>query len=834
VKELLSDARFALRTCAKRPVWIVVIVLTLAVGIGTATSIFSIVDAVVLKPLPFYHPERLVHIWEGGRGDRYQAGEDPDFIYARPGSFYDWQKQSSSFQSMTAARWRKMTLTSREHAENLWAQDVVLNFFQTLGVSAQLGRTFASADYRAGTSHRVILSHHIWSDRFGKDPNIVGRVVSFDAEPYEVIGVMPQGFFPTRDDPPDLWTAHWADEKEKADRVSWGWTVYARLKTGVTLQQAQSNLDVVESRMAQDFPKAYQNMGAVLVPVTAQVIGSSWKLFLLLSAAAAVLLLIACVNVANLLLARAIYREKEFSIRIALGATRIRLLRQLLLENSLIATTAAVLGLFIAALGTRTVLRLFPAAAHLSRLDGAKISLPVLAFTSVIVLAAIFFFSILPFLRLSQTNPYETMKSDGRGTSSGRGKRRLGQIVAVSEFALSLALLVMGALLVQSFQNLSRVDPGFPSHNLLAIDVQVPQFRYGPYKFEARNTSREQLYERLERRLAEVPGVESVSLTAKLPLRHGFDPWAVSVVGRSPDSIVPKEGEGYAPPTPGFAKHGDTSIQRVSPSFFRTLGVTLLRGRFLTEQDTADTPLVAVINEAFANQIFRGEDPVGKQVVVDHTTWLPRLIIVGVVRDFKMNALDGKPRAEMFWSARQVVPDSIWVLARTTTTPSAAAASLRAAIQEIDRDLSIGTVESMQTVMEDSVWRARVAAMLMGILASIALVLAVTGIYSVMSYSVSQRIKELGIRIAFGAGRRNIALLILGETLSLAIFGTVLGGTAALISGRLVSQQLYGINGNDPITYIVTAVLLMMVALVASFAPARRALQVDPLEVLQR
>ena len=833
MSELLHDLRYAFRTFHARPAWMIVIVLTLAIGIGATTSIFSIVDAVILKPLPFRQPERLVHIWEGGRGDRYQPGENPDFIYARPGSFHDWQTQSSSFESMSAHRWRKITLTSGDRAENLWSQEVLENFFETLGASALLGRTFGAADYKPGASRLVILSHHVWTDRFGKDPNIVGRVVSFDREPYEVIGVMPRGFFPTRDDPPDLWTPHWPDEKEKTDRVSWGLTVYARLKPGISLQQAQSDLDVVENRMGQDYPKAYQNMGAVLVPVAAQVIGSTWKLFLLLSGAVALLLLIACVNVANLLLARAVDREKEFSIRITLGATRVRLLRQLFFENSIVAIGAAILGVVIAASGTHAMIRLLPAAAHLSRLNSTTINLPVLAVISFIVLAAILLFSVLPLVRLSQTRPYENLKAEGRSASLGKSKRRLGQVFVVSEFALSLILLVVGALLVQSFRKLSHVDPGFPSNNLLALEIQVPQFRYGPYKFEAKNTTREQLYERLEQRLAAVPGVESVGLTAKLPLRHDFDPWAVSVVGRPPEPIVPKQGEVYAPPTAGFAKHGETSIQRVSPAFFRTLGAGLIRGRFLGEQDRADLPLVAVINETFARQLFPNDDPVGKQVIIDHTSSFPQLTIVGIVRDFKMNALDRRPLAEMFWSIRQSPPDSIWVVARTNTAPSLVSLALRKEIHDVDADLPVVAVESMETVIADSLWRTRVAALLLGLLASISVALAVTGIYSVMSYSVSQRTKELGIRIAFGAGQRDISSLVLGETFRLAAIGTAFGCAGALTVGRLVSQQLYGVTGSDPATYLLTSLLLIVIAVGASYAPARRALRVDPMVTLQ-
>jgi len=832
VSTFASDFKYALRTLGARPGLVCVIVLTLAIGIGATTSIFSIVHAVILKALPFREPERLVHIWEGGRGDRYQRGENAEFIYVRPGTFYDWQKQSGSFESMTAYWWRKKTLSAGEGAEILWGQEVTEGFFESLGASALLGRTFTKSAYQPSASQLVILSYRAWSDRFGKDPNIVGRIVSLDRQPHEVVGVMPSGFYPTRDDPPALWTPHWSDEKEKNDRIRWGLTVFARLKPGITQQQAQADLDVVSSRMAEDHPQAYQSMGAVLVPVDAQLIGATWKLFLLLSCGVGLLLLIACVNVANLLLARAVEREKEFSVRIALGATRWRLLRQLLLENSCVAVASAALGVIVASVGTHSLIRLLPAAAHLPRLDSATVNLPVLVFISSVVLVATLFFSVLPLARLARTQPYEVLKSEGRNGSLGRSKRRLGQIFVVSEFALSLVLLIVGALLVQSFGNLSRVDPGFPSSHLLALEVQVPQFRYGPYVFEGKNTSREQLYEQLERRLAEITGVESVGLTAKLPLRHGFDPWAVSVEGRPPVPLGPSEGV-YAPPTPGFAKHGDTSIQRVSPSFFRAMGLRLVSGRFLEERDTAEIPFVAVVNETFARQLFPNDDPVGKRVVVDHTSWFPKATIVGVVSDFKLNALDRKPLPEMFWSIRQVPPESVWIVARTRATPSSAAPALRKEVHEVDADLSIATVESMGRVIEDSLWRTRVSALLLGLLAALSLVLAITGIYSVMSYSVSQRTKELGIRMALGADKASVFSLVLGESLRLALVGTGLGCLTAFIVGRLAAAQLYEVSASDPLTFAVTAVSMIAVALGASYVPARRVLRVDPMVALR-
>jgi predicted permease len=833
MRALLKDLRLSLRQLRRQPSFAAAVVLTLALGIGATTSIVSIVDAVILKPLPFHEPQRLVHIWEGGRGDRYVPGEEAEFIYARPGTFYDWRGQTESFESMAAYWWRKKAFTAADRVETLWAQDVTEGFFETLGASALLGRTFGPTDYRPSSARLVILSFRVWSDRFGKDPNIIGQSISLDREPYEVVGIMPVGFYPTREDPPDLWTPHWSDEKQKSDRISWGLTVFARLKQGITLQQAQADLDVVANRMATDYPKSYENMGAVIVPVDAQLIGGNWKLFLLLSGAVALLLLIACVNAANLLMARVVDRDKEFAIRIALGASRLRLLGQLFVENSVVALAAGALGVVIAASGTPALLRLLPTAARLPRVDSVRIDFPVLIVISLIVLAAILFFSLTPLVRLSQTRPYETLKSEGRGASLGQRKRRLGQAFVVSEFALSLVLLVVGALLVQSFRRLSRVDPGFAPSNLLAMEIQVPQFRYGPYQFEAKNTSRKQLYERLEQRLSGLPDVEAIGLTAKLPLRQAFDPWAVSVVGRPPEPVIPKQGEVYAPPTSGFIKHGDTSIQRVNPAFFRTLGLRLIRGRFLEETDTAEIPLVTVVNETFARHFFPNGDPVGEQVVIDHTSWFPKLTIVGVVSDAKLNGLDRKPLGEMFWSIRQVPPDSIWVIARTRTNSPEATLTLQKEIREVDRDLAIASVESMRTVIEESVWRTRVAALLLGLLAGLSLTLAVTGIYSVMSYSVSQRTKELGIRIAFGAGRSNITSLVLGETLRLAGIGILFGCAGSLAAGRLVAEQLYGVTGSDPTTYLLTSSLLIVVALAASYVPARRALRVDPMVALQ-
>jgi putative ABC transport system permease protein len=833
VNSIAGDFRYAFRTFRARPGLISVIVLTLAIGIGATTSIFSIVHTVILSPLPFREPERLVHIWEGSKGDRYQPGQDSSFIYARPGSFFDWRAQSASFESTSAYAWRKMIVTANEGADMLWAQEVTDNFFETLGASAVIGRTFNAPDYRPNAPRIVLLSFRVWADRFGKDTRIVGRVISLDREQYQVAGVMPAGFYPTGSDSPDLWIPHWYDEKERDDRTSWRLTTFGRLKSGITLSQAQSEMDVVTARMAADHPRVYENMGAVLVPVDKELIGSSWKWFVLLSAGVTVLLLIACVNVANLLLSRAVDREKEFSVRNTLGATRGRLLLQLFTENTVLAVFSGGLGTLLAFVGTRTLIRLVPQAAHLPRLDSVTIDFAVLALVSAIALGASFAFSVLPLARLSRIQPLEALKVEGRGASLGRNKRRLGQFFIVSEFALSLVLLIVGALLVQSFLKLQRVDPGFQAGHLLTLQIQVPEFRYGKYVTGGRNAPREQLYERLERHLATLPGIESVALSAKLPMKHDFDPWAVNVEGREPPAPGTTYGDLTSAETPGFIKHGDTSIQRVNPKFFRTLGLKLRSGRFLEESDTAEAPMVAVVNETFAKAFFATEDAVGKRVTVDYTSWFPKVTIVGVVADFKINSLDRNPQAEMFWSLWQTPSENVWVLARTNQNPESAGASLRQEIHQVGVDLPVLQLESMAGVIADSLWRSRFSALLIGFVAALSILLAVTGIYSVMSYSVSQRTKELGIRIALGADKARIFSLVMGETLRLSLVGVALGSLTAFVAGRLAAAQLFQVGGNDPVTFLVTSISLIAVAMAASYVPARRAVKVDPMFALQ-
>jgi predicted permease len=836
---LLRNVRLSLRQFRKQPGFTATVVLTLALGIGATTSIFSVVKAVILNPLPFRQPENLVHVWEGFRGDRYHRGEEAYFISVRPGSFYDWRAQSQSFDSMSAYRWRQMILTRDRGAELLTAHDVVDRFFETLGTPAQIGRGLEPADHNPGAPRVVVISNRIWVERFGKDLGVVGRLISLDHESYEIVGVMPAGFYPTGREEPDLWTPHWADQKEKDDRLSWGWATVARLKSGVSWEQAQVELDVVAARMAKEH-QTYEKLGAVVVPIDAELIGSSWKLLLLLAGGVGLLLLIACVNVANLLLARVIDREKEFSVRTALGAKRSQLVVQLFTESLVLAIAAGALGVAIASAGTRGLLTLLPPAA-LPRLNSVKVDLGVLVFVSGITLLMSLFFSLIPLIRISRRQPYDALKIEGRGFSTGKSKRRLGQIFVVSEFVFSLVLLILGVLLVQSFVRLLRADPGFDANNVLTFHIQVPEMNYGKLVNGGKNARREKLYEQLEQRLSAVPGVESVALTGKLPMRHEFNPWSVRIEGREP----PPEDKaaGSAESAPGFGGHGDSTDQRVNPQYFQTLKLKLIGGRFLEERDNADVRMVAVVNETFARSFFPNEDPVGKLVTMDYTDWFPKMTIVGVVADFRMNSLDRKPYPEMFWSLRQAPSPNVWVMVRTKSDPSQVSAALRRTIQDFDSDLTVLQMRSMTGVISDSLWQKRLSASLIGLLAVLSLVLAGIGIYSVTSYSVSQRTREVGIRIALGANRRNVLGLIMGETCRLALVGSLLGCAAGFVAGRVAMNQLYvapslassqsPADTLNPVAFIVSALFLFCVAISASYVPARRALRVDPLVALQ-
>ena len=828
---LLSDLRFALRTLRRSPGFTFVACVTLALGIGATTSIFSVVRAVIFAPLPFRQPGNLVHLWlaDGPPGQHYRRGEEAFFSFARPADLYDWRAQNQSFEKISAYRKRSMLLAGDKPADLVDGHEVFDEFFEMLGTPAQLGRSLQASDYESGGARVVVISNRMWVRRLAANPNIVGTRISLDRESYQIVGVMPAKFFPTPWGYPDFWIPHWADQGEKNDRKSWGLIPLARLKPGITWEKAQTQLDVISARQIEDNPD--DPVSAVVVPMDAQLIGSSWKLLLLLSSGVTLLLLIAFVNVGNLLLARVLHRRTEFAIRSALGASHARIAYQLFVESLVLSLIAGGMAFGLAFIQTKLMLGGLPQSANLPRLDMVRIDFPLLAFVCSICLVGSMLCSFAA-LKNSLGRSGRALQIEGRGLSSASRERRLGQAFILSEFVFSLVLLILGALLVQSFARLRRVDPGFDASGLLAFHVQVPAVSYGKFSYGEKHPRRERLFEQLERIIAAVPGVDSVAMSALLPLRHEINPSPVLIPGREPP-----------PGTAGSVRlastiQTQTGIERVNPQYFNALRLKLIAGRFLEERDGPDAPMAAVVNQAFVKTFFPNENPIGKRVSV----WYGKPVIVGVIADFKLNSLDRNALPEMFWSLRQDPWSDVWVMARTKSDPLLISTAISKSIQNFDPELPLREMNSMTEVVSESLWLKRVAAVLIGLVAALAIVLAGTGIYSVASYSVTRRTKEIGIRVAVGATPGNVVGLILGEMWRLALVGCIVGCFAAYVAGRLATTQNYiapsvasslAPERMNPLVFVFCSMFLCGLALAASLVPARRALRVDPMKALR-
>ena len=819
---LVRDLRFAVRGFIKTPGFTIIAIFNLALGIGAATAIFSVVKAVLLNPLPLREPQRLVHLWEGVGDERYRMGDEAYFSSTRPGNFFGWKLGSQSFEDMSAYFWRTMLISGKERADLVTAHDVYERFFETLGTPARLGRTLQPSDYGPNAGRVVVLSYTTWQQRFGNDPQILGRRIVLDRQSYEIVGVMPEGFYPTPGSRPEIWIPHRAPQKELVDFSTWGMVVIARLKPGVTWEQAQAELFVLSARITRDRP-ILEKVHAIVVPMTAQVIGSSWKLLLLLSGGVGLLLLTACINVANLFLARTVDREREFAVRAALGARRSRLTQQLIAESLVVAAAAGLAGLGFAWAAIHTMLALLPQSALLPRLDTVQLDPGMLGFVSSITLLISLLFGLVALLRTSPMHPYNVLKTSGHTLSTSRSKRRLGQIFVTCEFVFSLVLLILGASLVENFLELLHSDPGFDTSHLLVFQVRVPDVNYGKYIDGEFSPTRERLYEQLEPIVLSVPSVESAGFTERMPLR--------TEGGGSPVQI-----EGHAIPPSG--SEGDTGTEMVNPGFMRALRLRLVRGRFLEEEDRPGAPVVAVVNESFVRKFLPNEDPIGKHANV----WFANAQIVGVVADFKLNALDRNPHPEIFWTLRQSPPRNVWIMARTQSAPSAVGEAIREKIQNFDSNLPVMQMQPMGAVVADSLWLRRISADLIGLIAVCGLVLAATGIYGITSYAAAQRRKEMGIRMAFGANRKDVFGLVMKETCRVALAGCVVGWVAAVAVARMatnisyLSPEMAATQSRfslHPEVFVLSSLFLFAVAAGASYAPARRALKTDPAEVLQ-
>jgi len=846
MQSLWQDLRFGARALLKKPVFTLIVILTLALGVGANTAIFSVFNGIVLKPLPYKDPDRLVNVRRSDkRGMRYQPGVESNLGNISPGGFHDWRERSQGFESMSAHRYNSTILgdadSTMQRVMYVGGLRVASRFFETYGVNAQMGRTFTDQDYSPDAPKVVIFSNDLWRHHYGGDPQIIGRSVSIDGLPHTVVGVMPPGFWLANS---RIWIPYFFSAEEKVNRKGGGWNVVARLRPGVSFDQAQTEMDLIAAQLEADYPENNRNKGIVLIPSAADLsmsLGGFERLFLLLLCAVGLVLLIACVNVANLMLVRAAEREREFAVRAALGASRGRLLRQLLTESLLLAALGGVLGLLLGANGMKALTALLASAATIPRMDELRFDWQAFAFTAAVSLATGLLFGLVPAIRAARPDLQEALKEGGRGAASGRRVRRTGNLLVIGEVALAMLLLVGAGLIAQSFIRLQMTDPGFATSRLLTMKVNVPDYKYGRTTGSSRPGSKEfesriRLYRQIEERLNALPGVESAAVSARLPVEHSPEPTGISIAnsarGRAP---VADDLEDCAElRQAGLSCHGAVGVNRVSPAYFRTVGLRLVRGRLFDEHDTADAPNVALINETTARRYWPDEDPIGKSFTLNFSSWFPKAEIIGVVSDIKTNGMYMPPYPEIYRPDSQLPSDDALLIIRTKAAPEALAAVVREEMGRIDRDIPLRPARTMEGVIAETLWYPRLSAWLLGLFAALAAVLAAAGLYGVMSYSVNQRTQEIGLRMALGAQGRDVLRMVIGEGFKLTVVGLALGLAAAIALSRLIASQLFGVTATDPLTYAGVALLLAMVAMVACYIPARRAARVDPMVALRR
>jgi len=794
---LWQDLRYGARMLLKQPGFTLVAVFTLALGIGANSAIFSVVNAVLLRPLPFKEPERLVKIWEN----------KPDMVQGTTSipNLEDWREQNDVFTGVAAYQFGSFSLPGREYPERIFGSTVSANFFELVGVAPQAGRVFREGEDRAGAHRVAVISARLWQRNFGADPEIVGKEVMLDGENHTVIGVMPAHFrFPSR--LVEVWVPLVPTPDEIADRADHKFLALGRLKPGVTFDQAQEQMRAIARRIETQYPDVQARRSVLLIPLHEETVRFVRPALRALMGAVGFVLLIACVNVANLLLARAAGRRREIAIRMALGAGRFRLLRQLLTESLILSALGGALGLLLAKWGVTALLSVF--ADSLPRAGEIGLDGRVAGFTLLISLLTGIVFGLPPALQSAGAELQTALKESG---AAGAGPQRywLRGALVVLEVAASLVLLAGAGLLIRSFVRLQQADVGLRPEHVLTMGVALPPAKY------ATPQATVTFYEQLLERVAALPGVESAGVISVLPLQQtGFND-GFNIEGRDP----------YPPGHAPIAER-----RAVSPDYFRALGVPLIAGRFFNAQDQANSTRVAIVNRTLAREYLADQNPIGKRIRWLNDDWMT---IVGVVGDVKQSGLTQPSRPEIHHPFTQYPRGGMSLVVRGASDPMSLIASARGAAQALDPSLPVFNVKTMETVIADSVSGNRMNALLLGLFAALALALAMLGVYGVMSYTVEQNTREIGVRMALGAEPRDVMRLVIGQGLSLTATGLVVGMIAAFALTRLMEALLFGVSATDPLTLIAAPVLLAIVALLACYVPARRATKVDPLVALR-
>jgi predicted permease len=807
ISDLRQDLRYGLRMLLKNPGFTAIAVLALALGIGANSAIFSVVNTLLLRPLPYKNPSQLVVIWENATHLGFPKNTPS------PANFLDWQKQNTLFEGMGAFAERSFNLTGIGEPERLDGRRVSANLFDLLGVKPILGRTFVTEEDKPGTKV-VLLNESLWKRRFGSDPGVIGRALALNGESYTVVGVLPNNvrlpaFGNWRD---QVWVPLAFPPEEAAGRGNHFLEVIGRMKPGVNLAQAKAEMETIAGRLAQQYPEYNTRISTVITPLQEEMVGNMKPALLILLGAVAFVLLIACANVANLLLARAAARHKEIALRLALGADRARLTKQLLVESVLLSMLGGVVGLVLAYAGLQVLTRFIPP--DVAHAEGIAIDAKVLGFTLLVALVTGLFFGLAPASQAANFNLNDTLKEGGRDSGAGPRGKRLRSALVIAEVAVSFILLIGAGLLINSFMHLRNLDPGFHADHLLTLNVDLSETKYPD------NPKRTAFFDDVVRRVQALPGVRSVAVAGNLPFTYNGDSMPIGV-------------EGIPDPPPDQSP--DVIFRAIGPGYFSTMGIPLVRGRDFNDQDALESNLAVVVSEKTARHYWPNDDPIGKRIKNGSTTSdAPWRTVIGVVKDVRQNDFIAEPKMQMYFTYRQLrslMPNALIV--RTAVDPLSMAASVRNAIWAVDKDQSVANIDSMEHIVAGAVARQRFSMLLLAIFAGIALILAAVGIYGVMSYSVAQQTREIGIRMALGAQRSDVLKMTVKQGLRLVVFGLIIGLAAAFILTRVMASLLFGISATDPLTFISISLILLAVAILASYLPALRATRVDPMIALR-
>jgi len=801
IENFSQDVRYGLRQLRRSPVFTAVAVMTLALGIGANTAIFTLVNAAILKPLPYPHPDRLVVL--GGRAPQ-QPQNDLELVH--PSEFLEWQNRARSFESLVLTQAIPVNTQGEDGAEQLSGLWTTSGLFRVFGVAPALGRAFTDQETRPGENNVAILSHGYWQSRFGADPKVLGKTINLNGQPTTLIGIMPADFRVATLNT-DVYLPMPLDLAKPEAVGSRSFQCYGRLRPGVTVSSAQAEITVIENQLTQLYPSFLEGWGVTVLDLHHYLAQQSRPVLLTLLGVVASVLLVACANLASLLLTRGVGRRSELAVRASLGAGRLRLVQQLVVESVLLSAVGGAVGLILGLWASRLLVLLAKDAFSLGALEHVHLDIRVLGFTMSLSLLTAILFGLIPAWQASRFDLQGALKEQGRGARDHRGQRRLRAALVIGEVALSVVLLVGAGLLLRTFSRLLRVNLGFEPEHVLTARMLVTGDR----------TQRSNLVEHILDRVEVLPGARAAGAIQFLPLGG----WA----NRGPFHFV---GE----PDPAPAENLETDVAVVSRGYFAAMGVPVLQGRAFTKQDTFDSPRVAVVSESFVKKYLPRAGPLGHRIIGDWSNPAPTKI-VGVVGDVRQDGLTTEPRPTVYLAQVQSPGYITYVVVRTAGQPEQLAAAIRHAVQKVDNDQPVTAIERMEHYVSAELARPRLYMTLLGAFASLALVLAVIGLYGLMAYTVTQRTHEIGIRIALGAPPRAVLRSILGQGAILTITGLAIGIPSAIALARFISSWLYGVTPDDPLTYAGVAALLSVVALVASFLPARRASRVDPVLALR-